>query len=143
MHKYTSKNNFEYIKINTDSAHDTVSSLAHGDMFTVEGGCYEKYGDWFSRLDCEQHPVEVIDTQMEVYHEGTAWVPRECCTIPHKRNAHTSDMFKVKFEKTGMVASNSKTYHCWSSAGEKTTSKGLAKRTNSFFKDVYIQVSAD
>ena len=60
-----------------------------------------------------------------------------------KHDTHTPGLFKVEFEGTGVVALNSKTYHCWGYAVEKTSIKGLSKRTNKFTKEIYKFVLED
>ena len=77
---------------------------------------------------------------MAVYKGDDAWVPGECCVNQRKHDTRTPGLFKVEFEGTGMVALNSKTYHCWGSAVEKTSSKGLSKRTIEFTKEIYKSV---
>ena len=41
------------------------------------------------------------------------------------------------------MALNSKTYHYWGSAAEKTSRKGLSKQTNKFTKEIYKSVLED
>ena len=80
---------------------------------------------------------------MAVYKGGDTWVPGDCCTNEHKHDTFAPGLFKVEFKGTGMVALNSKAYHCWGSAAKKTSSKRLSKRTNKFTKEIYKSVMED
>ena len=144
LYRYVDRKDFQYMEMDTDSAYMALSAPLHlvvrPDM---RRSFYENYGDWFPRPYCERHREDFVRTQMAVYEGGDAWVPGECCANQRKHDTRTPGLFKVEFEGTGMVALNSKTYHCWGSAVEKTSSKGLSKRTNTFTKEVYKSVLKD
>ena len=132
------------MEMTTDSAYIALSTPLHLVVRpTMKRNFYENYGDWFPRPYCDQHRESFVRTQMAVYDGGDARVPEGCCPKQHKHDTGTPGLLKVEFEGTGIVALDSKTYHCWGSAVEKTSSKRLSKQTNKFTKDVYKSVLED
>ena len=126
LHRYVDRREFQYIEMDSDSTYMALSALLH---LVVRPGkrrsFYENYGNWFLRPYCEQHRV---------------WLVQHSQTNQRKHDTRTPRLFKVKFEGTGMVALNSKTYHFWGSAVEKTSSNGFSKQTNKFTKKIYKSV---
>ena len=120
--RYIDRKYFQYMEMNTDSAYMVLTAFLHlVGRPDIKRSFYKNYGDWFPRPYCEQHRKDFVKTQMAVYEGGDAWVPEECCANQRKHDTRTPGFFKVEFEGTGMIALNSKIYHCWGSAVEKTS----------------------
>lgn len=62
---------------------------------------------------------------------GHLWTLTYCCRAVDKYDIRTSGLFKNEFEGDGAIALISKTYCCWGTVGDKYSSEGLSKASNS------------
>ena len=97
---------------------------------------YEQYGNWFPRPYCPDHAREFVAAKLD----KRSWDMKDCCKAVHRYDMRTPGLFKDEFTGNGIIALNSKTYHCWSDENEKYSSKGLSKTTNSLTKDNFFRV---
>jgi hypothetical protein len=99
---------------------------------------YREYGDWFPRPYCDEHKQSFLDTKLS----RKDWVMESCCKTVRQYDIRTPGLFKNEFEGSGIVALNSKTYHCWNNdtSQEKYSSKGLSKSTNTLTRENFLNV---
>ena len=129
--RYVERKDYQYMEMVTDSAYMALLAPLHLVVRPDIRGFYKCYGDWFHRPYCEERRVSFVETQMAVYKGGVAWILKDCCARQLKDYTRTPGLFKVEFEGTEMVGLNSKTYHWWSSTGEKPVARDSVRRLTS------------
>lgn len=139
--KYLSRDKFEYMEMDTDSAYLAISGETLGECVKPEMRVefYQNYGNWFPKPFCSAHANDFVEWKL---HSSEPWKGGECCMAVLKHDTRTPGLFKEEFIGDGMVALNSKTYFCWSEENDqsKYSSKGLSKRTNKLTRQHFLDV---
>ena len=137
LDKYLSRQDYQYIEMDTDSAYIAISGKNIEDLVKphLKKQFYEEWSQWFPAEACEVHQKEFVHKKLA----GEEWTPGDCCINKKKYDRRTPGLFKVEWEGTGMIALCSKTYFGW---GEKNkcSTKGISKTQNVIDKDQFLQV---
>jgi hypothetical protein len=139
-----SREDFQYVEMDTDSAYMALSGDSLDDVVKPEMkvSFYQNYGDWFPKPFCPRHRDDFVACKTR----GQEWNMDPCCEAVRKYDLRTPGLFKEEFGGTGIVALNPKTYFCWDDddGGKyKYSSKGLSKRSNRLTKEAFMGVLTD
>ena len=128
--RYVERKDYQYMEMVTDSAYMALLAPLHLVVRPDIRSFYKCYGDWFHRPYCEERRVSFVETQMAVYKGGVAWILKECCASSSRTTlAHLAcSKLSLKVQKWW---DNSKTYHWWSSTGEKPVARDSVRRLTS------------
>lgn len=135
--RFVSREDFEYIEMDTDSAYMALSgslnSIIKPEMKDMFFACY---GEWFPKPYCSSHQQDFIANQKA----NKEWKMETCCQKQYNIDKRTPGLFKEEFVGNGIVALNSKTYFCWSESNQKYSTKGINKRLNIPTREQFLDV---
>ena len=142
-YRFVDRHDFQYMEMDTDSAYMALTGSLH-DVARPElrETFYGTYGEWFPRPYCQAHRDDFIRIKLTEYNGGAPWTIADCCQATLRYDTRTPGLFKNEFEGHGMIALNFKTYICWGEEGDKYSSKGLSKTTNTFTRECFEAVLA-
>jgi len=126
--RYISKDDFQYIEMDTDSAYIAFSAENIEDIIKpkMRAEYFKNKWDWFPQEKCIDKCNKCSQCKMALYER------------------RTPGLFKEEFRGDGMIAICSKVYYCWNNEGkDKTSCKGVNKRQNDVLKEDYYNVLFD
>ena len=113
--KYIDRSDFEYCKMDTDSAYIAISCESVEDLIKPE----------------MMHEFE---------NDKSNWFPQTDMVEHAKYDKRTPGLFKVEWEGDGIISLCSKTYYCFRTGKDKFSCKGVNKKNNVINKDKYLDV---
>ena len=136
MDKFFEDKSYQYVTMDTDSAYFATSApLEKMIKFGMNNTFYREYDQWFVPMFCDEHKTSFIEHKTK----GKVWEMQHCCKIAYDYHKRTPGLFKEEFVGSGIVALNSKTYHCYSDNASKTSTKGIMKNLNKYNKQQFMR----
>ena len=115
LDKYLHRSDYEYCKMDTDSAYIAISGESVEDLVKPE----------------MMHEFEI---------DKSNWFPRTDTVEHAKYDTRTPGLFKVEWEGDGIISLCSKTYYCFRAGKDKFSCKGVNKKNNVINKDKYLDI---
>ena len=135
MAKFFEDKTYQYVTMDTDSAYFATSApLEQMVKSDQKAAFYDEYDQWFVPPFCNEHKSVFIKCKIQ----GKIWKMNPCCKQAHDFHKRTPGLFKEEFVGTGIIALNAKTYHCYSKAESKTSTKGIMKNLNTYQKHQFM-----
>ena len=136
MDRFFEDKSYQYVTMDTDSAYFATSGpLEQMIKFGMKNCFYREYDQWFVPTFCDKHKTSFIEHKTK----GKVWEMQHCCKIAYDYHKRTPGLFKEEFVGSGIVALNSKTYHCYSDNASKTSTKGIMKNLNKYNKQQFMR----
>ncbi|XP_053395709.1 uncharacterized protein LOC128555915 [Mercenaria mercenaria] len=115
MDVYVDRKDFQYCKMDTDSAYMAISSSSLEDV--IKPDMFEKYKSGLQGF--------CTDTDIDAKKH---WFPRTCCAKHAKHDKRNPGLFKLEYEGKEMIGLYSKTYIIRKQNEYKCSTKGVSKR---------------